>query len=146
MSSRAADYLGRILQGGEDFASNIAFEATDNLTLALSVSGAATHILPGPDVMTKPDQDDAIEGRIGLAIAAAVEPVPVGLSGGSWYRVHPAQRCEGGLRVETIRIVPCGNHECRRSVGSYAEDAEQAWRSQPGEAFHLDLQVLDLIA
>ena len=97
MSSCAADYSGRVLESGEDLASNLAFQATDNLTLAHSISGAATHVCLGPDVMTKPDQDDAIEGRIGLAVAAAVEPVPVGLSGGSRYRAHSAQGCEGGF-------------------------------------------------
>ena len=48
--------------------------------------------------------------------------------------------------METIRIVPCSNHECRRSVGSYAEDADQAWRNQTGESFQLGFQVLDLLA
>ena len=41
---------------------------------------------------------------------------------------------EGIMDAEvSVRIVPCSNHECRRSVGSYAEDADQAWRSQTGE-------------
>ena len=44
-----------------------------------------------------------------------------------------------------MRIIPGGNHERRRGVGSYAEDAEQAWRSQPGESFQLGFQVLDLL-
>ena len=97
MSSCAADYSGRVLESGEDLASNLAFEATDDFSLVHSLAGATAHVCLGPDVMTKPDQDDAIEGRIGLAVAAAVEPVPVGLAGGSRYRAHSAQGCEGGF-------------------------------------------------
>ena len=73
-------YSGRILQGREDFASDIAFETTDYLGLAHPFSGATPHVLPGPGVMTKPDQNDAIESRIGLPVATPVQTMPVGLA------------------------------------------------------------------
>ena len=97
MSSRAADYLGRILQGGEDLASNVAFEATDDFGLTHSLADATEHVCLGPAIMTKPYHNDAIESRIGLTVATAVQPMSVGLAGGSGYRVHPAQRCKGGF-------------------------------------------------
>ena len=97
MSSRACDYIGRVLQGREDFASDIAFEATDDLGLAHSLFGAPPHVCLGPVIMAKPDYNDAIECRIGLTVATSVEPMAVGLAGGSRYRTYAAQRSEGGL-------------------------------------------------
>ncbi len=41
----------RILQGREDFASDIAFETTDDLGLAHPLPGAAVHVLPGPGAL-----------------------------------------------------------------------------------------------
>ena len=78
------------MQDREEFASNIALEAADDLGLAQSLSGAALHVLLGSAVITKSDQDDEIKSRIGLAVAAAVQPMPVGLAGGRRYRIHPA--------------------------------------------------------
>ena len=125
MSSRAADYLGRILQGGEDFASNIAFEATDDFSLAHSLAGATEHVCLGPAIMTQPDHNDAIESRIGLTVTTEVRPMPVGLARGSRYWVHSTQRGEGGLGVETFRVTPSSDQEGRRGVGPYAEDTDQ---------------------
>ena len=59
-SSRPADEVRRVLDGREDFACNVAFEATYDLALAQSLRGAATHVFPGPGIVTKPDQDDAV--------------------------------------------------------------------------------------
>ena len=97
MSSCSGDLLVRSPEGCEDLASNVAFETTDDLGLAHSLSGTSAHIFPGPAVMAKPDHNDAIESCIGLAVATPVEPVPVGLARGSRYRVHSAQRGEGSL-------------------------------------------------
>ena len=146
MSSRTGDYLGRILQNGEDLASNIAFETTDDFGLAHSLAGATEHVCLGPAIMTKPDHNDAIESCIGLAVATAVQPMSVGLARGSRYRVHPAQRGEGGLGVEVFRVTPSSDQECRGGVGSYAEDTDQGWRCRQGEPFQLGLQVVDLLA
>ena len=60
MSSCAADYSGRVLESGEDLAGNVAFEATDDLGLAHSLTGAAAHVSLGAGVVTKPDHDDAV--------------------------------------------------------------------------------------
>ena len=45
-----------------------------------------------------------MESCIGLAVTTAVEPMPVGLTGGSRYRVYPAQRGEGRLGVEALGV------------------------------------------
>ena len=50
--------------------------------------------------MTKSDDNNAMECRVGLAVAASVEPMPVGLAGGSRDGIDTAQGGEGSLGVE----------------------------------------------
>ena len=117
MSSCAAGHLGWVLEGREDLAGNVAFEATDDLGLAQSLSGAAAYVCLGPAIVTKPDHHDTIESRIGLAVAATVQPMPAGLAGGSRFRTHPAQGGEGSLGVEAFRVAASGDQGCRRLSG-----------------------------
>ncbi len=80
MSSGRIEYLGRLLDGREDFSSNIAFETADDVALAHSLRGSTTHICLGAQLVTQPDDDYAIERRIGLAVTSAVEPMLVRLA------------------------------------------------------------------
>ena len=132
MSRDATGQSDRVLQCREDFASNIAFETTDDLSLAHSLSGAALHIRLGSVVITKSDQDDAIESLIGLAVATAVQPVPVGLAGGRRYRIHPAEGDEGSLGAKALRVAAGRDQQSRRRVGSYAKGTKKL--SQNGKS------------
>ena len=81
MSSGFFKYLGGLTDDRVDFASDIAFKATDDFDLAHSFGGASTQVRLRPQIVTQPDDDYAIERRIGLAVATTVEPMPVGLAG-----------------------------------------------------------------
>ena len=70
--------------------------------------------------MTKSDDNNAMECRVGLAVAASVEPMAVGLARGSRYGIDTAQGGEGSLGVEAVRVTPGSNEEGRRRVRSYA--------------------------
>ena len=89
--------------------------------------------------MTKPNHNDAIKSGIGLAVATAVEPMPVGLAGRSRYRIDPAERGEGSLRVEAFRVTPGSDQESGCGVGPYAEGAGQGRCCCPGESAQLRL-------
>ena len=91
MSSSNGDLFGSGPEGGEDDANNVAFETSDDLSLAHSLSGTSAYIFLGSAVMAMPDHNYAIESCIGLAVAAPVQPVPVGLARGSGHRIHSAQ-------------------------------------------------------
>ena len=95
--------------------------------------------------MTKSDDNNAMECRVGLAVAASVEPMPVGLAGGSRDGIDTAQGGEGSLGVEAVRVTPGSNEEGRRRVWSYAEAIHQGWGCRPCESLDLGLQVLYLI-
>ena len=80
-----------------------------------------------------------------MAVAASVEPMPVGLAGGSRDGIDTAQGGEGSLGVEAVRVTPGSNEEGRRRVWSYAEAIHQGWGCRPCESLDLGLQVLYLI-
>ena len=121
MSRYLSDFLHRALQGGENLASDVSFEATDDLSLAHSLCGVTAHVCPGTAVIKKPDDNDAIERGVGLSMATAVEPMPVGFAGGSRYGIDPAQGGEGSLGMETLGVTPSSYEEGRRRVWSHAE-------------------------
>ena len=66
ISSPAGEHLGRVLQGQEDFASDLAFQAPDDLGLARSHSRLPPHFRLGTAIMAKPDRYDAAGNRISI--------------------------------------------------------------------------------
>jgi len=46
------------------------------------LGGSSFHVLAGRLVVAEPDDDDAVEGTVGLAVSAAVEAVTYLFSGG----------------------------------------------------------------
>ena len=72
MSSRSCDYLGRVLDGREYFAGDVAFETADDLGLGQPLSGAPIRVCDGTAIVAKPHENDAIESRVRLAIASPV--------------------------------------------------------------------------
>ena len=90
-------------QVAEDLAGHKAFEAPDDLPLAFGCS--SPDVVEGRLVAPHPDNDHTVQGCVRLPIAAAVEPVPVGLAGRSRDRRGSAQVREGGLVVQPFGVV-----------------------------------------
>ena len=73
-------------KGGEYLASDVSFEATNDLSLAHPLGSGAAHVCPGSFVMTQSDYYDAVERCVGLAVAALlmrcrlVRPEEVGMA------------------------------------------------------------------
>ena len=82
---------------GKDLPCDVALEAADDLRLRLSFYGATADIVDGGLVAAHPCDDDPVEGGIGLAIAAAVQPVAAG-------RVHASNRSDREARRTTTRL------------------------------------------
>ena len=68
------------MQNGEDLAGDVALEAPHDLRLGLALSESARHVGLGRRVPAKPNDDDAVERGIGLAIAAPVETMALRLA------------------------------------------------------------------
>ena len=96
----------------------MAFEATDHLSLAHSLFSATMHVGLGSRVVPKSDDNDAMESSIGLPMSAAVEPMPVGLAGGSGYGIDPVQGGECSLGVASATPASTARAAISASVGS----------------------------
>ncbi len=81
MSSGFIEYLVGLADDRVDFASDIAFKATDDLGFAHSLRGSATHICLCSLLVTQSDHDDTMKCGIGLAVASTVESMPVRFAG-----------------------------------------------------------------
>jgi hypothetical protein len=105
--------------------------------LGLSLGGPSGDVVDRRWMMvSEPDQDDPMEGRVRVPVPAAVQPVPRGLAGGRLNRRDPGQLGERGLRAQAPGVVPGREQQRTRGVGPGAEDAEQRWaglRREPAE-------------
>ena len=81
MSSDFIEHLVGLLDGRVDRSSHIALQTSNDFSFTHSLCGATTHICLGTQIVTQPDHNDAIKRRVGLAVATAVETMPVGLAG-----------------------------------------------------------------
>jgi hypothetical protein len=87
MSSSLVEGLGPVLAGERcvDLAGDVAFEAADDFLLGLAFFGAPFDVVLRSGVLAHADEDNAVEGGVGLAVAGSVEAVPVRcLAGGGW--------------------------------------------------------------
>ncbi len=84
-------------KGGEDLAGDVALEAADRFGLALAVADAFGEVVLGALVGVEPDERDAPQSGVGLAVTAAVEPVPVDLAAAGLDRAGAAERGERAL-------------------------------------------------
>ena len=105
ISSPAGEHPGRVLHGREDFASDLAFQAPDDLGLARSHSRLPPHFRLGTAIMAKPDRYDAVGNRISiqrttppshstrsnLDVLEAGNPPPE-----DWFRTHVTMGPQGG--------------------------------------------------
>jgi hypothetical protein len=66
-----------------------------------------------------------VEGGVGLPVAAAVEPMPVGLAGGRLDRAGPAQCGEGRLVAKPVGVVAGGDEHGGGAVRADADTVEQ---------------------
>ena len=64
-----------------DFPGCVAFEAAHDFAFALALGGAFGHVLLCPLARAHPDQDDLVQGVVGVAVAASTEPVAGCLAG-----------------------------------------------------------------
>lgn len=80
-----------------DLAGEVALEAAHDLGFGLAFGGAPVDVGPGGFVPVHSGDDGAVEGGVGLAVAAAVEPVTGGLSGGGWDWVGATECGESGF-------------------------------------------------
>src|SRR5260370_11497208 len=89
----------RAQQAGIDLAGDVALEAAHDLFLCPAFGGPPGDVVLGGPVAVHADQGDAPQGAACVAIAAAVQSMPVGAAWGDPGPRDAAQACERTLRA-----------------------------------------------
>lgn len=112
--------------------------------LGSALGGAYGDVVPGGLVAVHTDQGDAPQGAVGVAVAAAVQPVPVSAAGGHRDRRHTAQARERPLRAQTASVVSGGYQQLPGGVHADAGQRDQLRRGRSDQRSELGIQVVDL--
>jgi len=71
--------------------------------------------------MAQSDDHNTVEGRVGLAVSAAVEAMAVSFARGVGNGIDATQGGEGSLGAEALGVAARRHQQGRRRVGSYSE-------------------------
>ena len=105
-----------------DLASEKTFQAPDDLPFGSAVRRAACDVINGRLMVPHADDDGAIKGGVGVAVAAPIEPVPAGgHPGRGRERTRTAELREGGFRTNPVGIVAEDDQQFGRGVGAHTE-------------------------
>lgn len=85
--------------------------------MGFAFGDASGEVVAGTGVPAQSAQGDAVEGRIGLSVAAAVEATAAGLARGGFHGVDTAQSGEGCLAAQPVGVVGSGNEQSGGIVG-----------------------------
>ena len=75
----------------EDFAGDVAFEASHDLVFGFALPEAAGEVVAGGLVTTKAHDQDDVQGSVGVAVATAVELVPDRFAAGCFQWADSAE-------------------------------------------------------
>ena len=92
-------------------------------------ASAARDVFAGAFIAAHAGEHDPPQGMVGLAVPAAVEPVPVGLARRRVDRGDAAEVRERGFGCEPVRVVAGGDEQDRGGVDADAVELEQARRA-----------------
>ena len=81
--------FGGAFEDAEDFASDVAFEASHDLIFGFSFGETPCHVVAGGLVATHVHDQDDVQGSVGVAVTAAVESVPDGFAARGFQRQTP---------------------------------------------------------
>ena len=125
-----------------DASGEVAFEAADGVFGALAFGAFAGDVVLGFGVAAQAGDGDAVDGRVDLAVAAAVEPVAVGLAGADRDRSDAGGAGELGVGGEPLGAGDLAD-ELGRGQGPEAGLGEQVRRDLGDQVGDLGFERLD---
>ena len=113
-----------------DLAGDVAFQAADDLGLGQSFLGSAFGVGAASWVVAEPVEHDDVEGFVGVAVPASVEPVSMDAAAAGRDRRDTAQVSERGFGGDPVRVVAGAGQELAGHLGPDAGKGEQR-RARP---------------
>ena len=105
-----------------DLSRQEAFQAPDDLAFSSALGGASGDVVAGGLVESHADDDGAIEGGVGVAVAASIEAVPAGGHPGRGRdRARAAALRERGFRTNPVGVIAEDNQQLGRGVSAHTE-------------------------
>ena len=103
-----------------DLSRKEAFQAPDDLAFGSAIGGASGDVVAGGLVESHADDDGAIEGGVGVAVAASIEAVPAGGHPGRGRdRARAAELRERGVRTNPVGVIAEDDQQLGRGVGAH---------------------------
>src|SRR6266542_5746292 len=126
---RRRSELGKIgAEGVVELAGDVALEAADDLGFGQALGGATVGVGAGASAVAEAADGDQVERAVGLAVAAAAEPVSARASGGGRDWAGAAETREGAVVRESLDVLASGDDELAGVLGGDAEQAHRPWR------------------
>lgn len=109
-----------------------------------SAGSSAVDVVAGAFVTGQPGDHDGVQGPVGLAVPAAVEPVAVATAGLDGFGGGAAELGERGLVAQPVGVVPGGDEQGRGRMVADAAAGDQSGGGLVDEPVTFGLQLLDL--
>lgn len=110
--------FGSLLEGVEDFARDVAFEAAHGFLLGFAVGDAAGDVIAGGLVAVHSHDQDGVQGTIGVAVAAPIESVSYDFAAGGFQGTDAAEFGECCVAMQAVRVVAYSGQQCCCAVRS----------------------------
>src|SRR5712692_1513257 len=140
----ASSAVERLEVGAEcvvGLAGDVALEAAEDFASVESVGFAFGCVGAGAWAVAQAADGDHVEGAVGLAVAAVVEPVAVFAAGAGLDRGGGAELGEGGFASEPLDVLAGGEEQLAGSLGADPEEADGARRGGGDELLELSVEL-----
>ena len=127
-----------------DLAGQQALETTDDLGFGPALGRPALVVGLGRLVVLQPDDDGPVERGVGLSVAAAVQPVPVGHPRRGRDRGDPAEPGERWFGLDPFGVVAGDDEHLGGDVGTDPERSDKIGNQLTGQLGQQLLVGLDL--
>src|ERR1700729_1514844 len=94
------------VEGAVEVAGEVGLDAASDVAFGFAFGQAALDVGLGGRVAAHPVDGDDVQGPVELAVAEAVEPVPVGAAGGDGHGRGAGQHREGGFAADPACVGP----------------------------------------
>jgi hypothetical protein len=98
----------------ENFAGDEPFQTPQHIFFGEPVGSASPHVGDGAWVESQSDDGDHVQGTVGLAVSAAVQPHPKRPTRGDEDGCHPAQPGKGGFAAQSVDVLTGGDEKLSR--------------------------------
>jgi hypothetical protein len=112
-------------EGVVDLAGQVALDAAHDLRFGQAFLGPPFDLGAGAGTEPHPDHHGQVQGPVGVAVAAAVQPVPAGRARAGRDGGDSAQVGEGGLTAQPLGVLAGGDEQLASMILADRQQPQQ---------------------